>query len=68
MQTSFVCDFLADLLFLTYYINLSSSQDTVHDHFKKGLKNHVLNKLSCMTDKPSDLYKFIKLCDKINRC
>ena len=34
MQTSSVCDFLADLLFLMYHINLSSSQDTVCDHFR----------------------------------
>ena len=68
MQTSSVCDFSADLLFLAYCINPSPLQDTVHDHFEQGLKNHVLDKLSCMTDKPLDLYKFMKLCDRINRC
>ena len=34
MQISSVCDFSADLLFLTYHINLSSLQDTVYNHFK----------------------------------
>ena len=67
MQTSSVCDFLADLLFLVYHINPSPSQDTVCDYFKQGLKNHVLNELSCMTDKPLNLYKFMKLCDEIDR-
>ena len=68
VQTSSVCDFSADLLFLVYCINLSSSQDTVCDYFKQDLKNHVLNKLSHMTDKSSDLYKFMKLYNKIDRC
>ena len=68
MQISSVCDFSANLLFLVYHINFSSSQDTIYDHFKQDLKNYVLNELSCMTDKPLNLYKFIKLCDRINRC
>ena len=67
MQTSSVCNFSADLLFLVYHINLSSLQDTIHDHFKQDLKNHVLDELSHMTDKSLDLYKFIELCDRINR-
>ena len=67
MQTSSVCNFLTDLIFLAYCINLSSSQDTVHDYFKQGLKNYVLDKLSHMTNKSLNLYKFMKLYDKINR-
>ena len=67
MQTSSVCDFSANLLFLMYHINLSSLQDTVYNYFEQDLKNHVLNKLSHITDKSLDLYKFIELCDRIDR-
>ena len=50
-----------------YHINLSPLQDTVCNYFKQGLKNHVLDKHSCITDKPTDLYKFMELYDEINR-
>ena len=44
-----------------------SSDNTIHDYFKQDLKNHILNKLSYITVKSSNLYQFIKLCNNINR-
>ena len=68
VQSSSICNFSADLLFLVYHINSSSLQDTVCDYFKQDLKNYVLDILSHMTDKSLDLYKFIEFYDRIDRC